>query len=128
MVAFEMQYTSAVLSSKQDLIKFSYFECISMDLPWIQLTKLINFYNEMTSVINEGMVVDVIFLTFFNAFTHKILIEDLLKNEQTEEDQKLSECPETEDSGQCCNVKLETSNKQGTPRVSTVSSPIYHFH
>lgn len=36
----------------------------------------------MTSVIDEGTAGDIIFLTF-NTFTHKILIEDLLKNEQT---------------------------------------------
>ncbi|KAK4829153.1 LOW QUALITY PROTEIN: hypothetical protein QYF61_002368, partial [Mycteria americana] len=46
------------------------------------LTNLITFYDEMTSLVDEGRAVDIVYLDFseaFNTACHKILIEKLLK-------------------------------------------------
>ncbi|GAB0208209.1 mitochondrial enolase superfamily member 1 [Grus japonensis] len=53
------------------------------------LTNLINFYDEMTGLVDEGRAVDIVYLDFKQAFdtvSHSILIEKLMKymlDEQT---------------------------------------------
>lgn len=47
-----------------------------------RLTNLISFFDEMTSLVDEGGAIDIIFLDFSKAFdtaTQKILLEKLLK-------------------------------------------------
>ena len=46
------------------------------------MTNLINFYSEITSLMDEGGAVDIVLLDFgkvFNTVPHKILTEKLLK-------------------------------------------------
>jgi len=53
------------------------------------LTSLVNFYYEMTGLVEEGRAVDIVYLDFNKAsdtVSHKILIEELIKyglDEQT---------------------------------------------
>ena len=45
------------------------------------LTNLINFHDEMTSLVDKGKTVDIVYLAFskaFNTVSHKILTEKLL--------------------------------------------------
>ncbi|GAB0204008.1 hypothetical protein GRJ2_002866400 [Grus japonensis] len=43
--------------------------------------KLVNFYDEMTGLVDEGTTVDIVYLDFrktFDAVSHKILLEKLM--------------------------------------------------
>ncbi|GAB0177390.1 mitochondrial enolase superfamily member 1 [Grus japonensis] len=45
------------------------------------LTDLINFYDEMTSLVDKGKTVNIVYLDLskaFNTFSHKIITEELL--------------------------------------------------
>lgn len=60
------------------------------------LTNLINFYNDMPSLMDEGRAVDIVFLDFsetFDNILHKIPIKKYrLDGQISEADKKLAEC------------------------------------
>ena len=70
------------------------------------MTNLINFYDEMTGLVDEGRAVDIVYLDLRKAFDtvfHKILTDKLLMyglDEQSEVDWKLAEWPGPEDDDQ----------------------------